>query len=94
MKAAPTATIDAAGLATWTDDPTCTGGYDFQAAFDNGYPNWGNGSGGSLPPNTSSFDTSAAGWVGGQRLVLIGIDADGNICTNPTSSIGNLTKNV
>jgi hypothetical protein len=94
MKAAPTPTIDVNGLATWVDDPTCTGGYFVTSVFDDGTSNWYQGSSGTVPVGSTSFDTSANEWLGGQRLQLVGMDVDTNIITNPTNSVGYLTKSL
>jgi len=94
MKAAPTPTIDENGLATWVDDPTCTGGYFVTSVFDDGTTNWYQGSSYNIVVGGTSYDTAAASWLGGQRLQLVGLDSDSNIITNPTNSIGNLTKNL
>jgi hypothetical protein len=94
MKAAPTPTIDVNGVATWVDDPTCLGGYFVTSCFDNGVANWYQGSSANIGVGVTSFDTFTAGWLGGQRLQLVGLDADNNILTNPTSSVGYLTKNI
>ena len=94
MNAAPTPTIDVNGLVTWVNDPTCTGGYCLFGCFDNGTGNWFDENNTTVGVGSTSFDAYAGGWQGGQRAALVGFDVTGNIVTNPTLSVGYLTKNL
>jgi hypothetical protein len=94
MKAAPTPTIDVNGLVTWVNDPTCTGGYFLFGCFDNGMENWYDGNSTTAGIGLTFYDAFAGGWQGGQRAALVGIDGSGNVVTNPTLSVGYLTKNL
>ena len=93
MTAAPTPTIDASGVATWIDDPACTGGYQLFGCFDSGYANWSTGNVVTVGVGVTTYDSFASNWTGGQRIGICGLDSDNNIVRAPSFSVGYLTKN-
>jgi hypothetical protein len=93
MTAAPTPTIDSAGVVSWVNPSVPPGSWELVSGFDDASVNLGTGNSTSVSGATTSFDAYTNAWAGGQRVQLYGLDANNNVILAPAWSLGNLTKN-
>ena len=91
MTSAPFPTIDATGVVSWTNPASPpaqwvleTRLYDASSSSTYQYNT-------QIAGSNTAFDAYSASWPGGMRVVIFGVDADGNETFAPTVS-NTLTK--
>lgn len=94
MTAAPTPTIDSAGVVSWTNPATPPATWGLTAGFDDATVALVDSTSQTISGASTSYDAYANGWFGGMRVQLVGLDANGNLILAPAWSLGNLTKNL
>ena len=93
MQSAPFPVISSAGLVTWTNPATPPTQWEMEIRLYDGSTSVFFTSQITLAGTAMSFDAYGNGWPGGCRVVLIGLDADGNVSFAPTLS-NTLTKDL